>query len=107
MYNMSWISRAKVEIWTVSVAMCSMSLSLRSVVSDSCHSKGCYMDNKFYVIIEQNERGVDLTYGEFYDANRNAWELVLDMLKDAPVSTLRSPPLVTVVNNELYSLKAS
>ncbi|XP_010250755.1 PREDICTED: F-box/kelch-repeat protein At3g27150-like [Nelumbo nucifera] len=68
---------------------------------------GCYMDNKFYVIGGQNERGIDLTCGEFYDADRNAWELVPDMLKDAPVSTSRSPPLVAVVNNELYSLEAS
>nr|DAD20644.1 TPA_asm: hypothetical protein HUJ06_022107 [Nelumbo nucifera] len=68
---------------------------------------GCYMDNKFYVIGGQNERGVDLTCDEFYVVDMNARELVPDMLKDAPVSTSRSPLLVDVVNNKLYSLEAS
>ncbi|XP_077250308.1 galactose oxidase/kelch repeat superfamily protein [Tasmannia lanceolata] len=65
---------------------------------------GCYMDNKFYVIGGQNEDG-NLTCGEFYDAERNTWELIPDMIKDFP--NLSSPPLVAVVNNELYSLDAS
>ncbi|KAF8390629.1 hypothetical protein HHK36_025156 [Tetracentron sinense] len=68
---------------------------------------GCYMDNKFYVIGGQNENGVDLTCGEFYDRDKNKWELIPDMLKDSPIPTSRSPPLVAVVKNELYSLDAS
>ncbi|KAJ0988871.1 hypothetical protein J5N97_007227 [Dioscorea zingiberensis] len=69
---------------------------------------GCYMDKKFYVIGGQNEKGDNLTCGEYYDAKKNAWELIPDMLlKDAPAWSSRSPPLVAVVNNELYSLEAS
>ncbi|KAF8408416.1 hypothetical protein HHK36_007568 [Tetracentron sinense] len=68
---------------------------------------GCVMDDRFYVIGGQNEKGADLSCGEFYDENRKTWKLIPDMLKDAPVSTSRSPPLVAVVNNELYSLEAS
>ncbi|PIA51171.1 hypothetical protein AQUCO_01100184v1 [Aquilegia coerulea] len=68
---------------------------------------GCYMDNKFYVIGGQDEDGLDLTCGECFDINKNTWELIPDILKDAPISTSRSPPLLAVVNNELYSLEAS
>ncbi|XP_042500774.1 F-box/kelch-repeat protein At3g27150-like [Macadamia integrifolia] len=71
---------------------------------------GCFMDNKFYVIGGQNERGVDLTCGEVYDSEKNTWKLIPNMLENAPVltpSASRSPPLVAVVNNELYSLEPS
>lgn len=69
---------------------------------------GCYMDKKFYVIGGQNEKGDNLTCGEFYDTEKNVWELIPDMLqKDAPTWSSRSPPLIAVVNNELYSLEAS
>lgn len=71
------------------------------------HCSGCYMDNKFYVIGGQDEKGEGLTCGEAYDEDRKAWDLIPDMLKDAPVSTSESPPLVAVVNNDLYSLEAS
>ncbi|KAM7506500.1 hypothetical protein LguiA_016953 [Lonicera macranthoides] len=67
---------------------------------------GCYMDNKFYVIGGRNEDG-ELTCGEFFDEAKNKWELIPGMLKDDPVLTCHSPPLVAVVNNELYSLEAS
>uniref|UniRef100_A0A5B6ZL72 F-box/kelch-repeat protein n=1 Tax=Davidia involucrata TaxID=16924 RepID=A0A5B6ZL72_DAVIN len=67
---------------------------------------GCYMDNKFYVIGGRNENG-ELTCGEFFDEDRNKWVLISDMLKGNPVLTSHSPPLVAVVNNELYSLEAS
>ncbi|KAF5958657.1 hypothetical protein HYC85_005882 [Camellia sinensis] len=67
---------------------------------------GCYMDNKFYVIGGQNEDG-ELTCGEFLDEGTNRWELIPDMLKDDPVLSCHSPPLVAVVNNELYALEAS
>ncbi|KAF8399942.1 hypothetical protein HHK36_015814 [Tetracentron sinense] len=68
---------------------------------------GCYMDNKFYVIGGKNEKGADLTCGEFFDEERKTWELIPEMLKDAPVSTSRSPPLLAVVNNDLYLLETS
>ncbi|KAL2523200.1 F-box/kelch-repeat protein [Forsythia ovata] len=67
---------------------------------------GCYMDNRFYVIGGRNELG-ELTCGEFFDETKNKWELIPDMLKDDPVQLAHSPPLVAVVNNELYSLEAS
>ncbi|XAR51999.1 hypothetical protein NMG60_11006822 [Bertholletia excelsa] len=65
---------------------------------------GCYMDNKFYVIGGRNKHG-ELTCGEFFDGNK--WELIPDMLRDDPVLSSYSPPLIAVVNNELYSLEAS
>lgn len=67
---------------------------------------GFYMDNKFYVIGGRNEEG-ELTCGEFFDEKRNRWELIPDMLKDDPVQSSHSPPLLAVVRNELYSLEAS
>ncbi|KAK9117529.1 hypothetical protein Sjap_016476 [Stephania japonica] len=68
---------------------------------------GCYMDRKFYVIGGQDGEGNNLTCGEFFDADRNEWKLIPDMLKDVPIATSRSPPLLAVVNNELYFLEAS
>ncbi|KAH6811371.1 Galactose oxidase/kelch repeat superfamily protein [Perilla frutescens var. frutescens] len=67
---------------------------------------GCYMDDKFYVIGGRNGN-VELTCGEFFDETKNRWELIPDMLKDDPVQSSHSPPLVAVVNNELYSLEVS
>ncbi|GFS30797.1 hypothetical protein Acr_00g0014140 [Actinidia rufa] len=37
----------------------------------------------------------------------NMWVLIPEMLKDDPVKSCHSPPLVAVVNNELYSLETS
>jgi hypothetical protein len=67
---------------------------------------GCYMDNRFYVIGGRNEDG-ELTCGEYFDESKNKWELIEGMLKDDPVLTCHSPPLVAVADNELYSLEAS
>lgn len=68
---------------------------------------GCYMDNKFYVIGGTDEEGKGLTCTEAFDEQRNNWDLIPNMLKDSPVQSSQSPPLVAVVNNELYSLEAS
>ncbi|XP_012070479.1 F-box/kelch-repeat protein At3g27150 [Jatropha curcas] len=68
---------------------------------------GCYMDNKFYVIGGQNEEGRCLTCAEAYDDDKKKWEHIPNMLEDTPVATFQSPPLVAVVNNELYSLETS
>ncbi|KAI3409731.1 uncharacterized protein J3R85_018984 [Psidium guajava] len=68
---------------------------------------GCYMDNKFYVIGGKNEEEKNLTCAEAFDASQNKWEIIPDMLKDMPVSTFHSPPLLAVVNNELYTLETS
>ncbi|XP_004514113.1 F-box/kelch-repeat protein At3g27150 [Cicer arietinum] len=68
---------------------------------------GCFMDKRFYVIGGQDENQKDLTCGEFFDEKTKTWNLVPDMLKDIPLSVSQSPPLIAVVNNELYSLDAS
>ncbi|XP_075660838.1 F-box/kelch-repeat protein At3g27150 [Castanea sativa] len=68
---------------------------------------GCYMDNKFYVIGGTDEEGKGLTCAEAFEEQRNNWDLIPNMLKDSPVQSSQSPPLVAVVNNELYSLEAS
>ncbi|KAL2335183.1 hypothetical protein Fmac_016396 [Flemingia macrophylla] len=68
---------------------------------------GCYLDNKFYVLGGQDEQQNNLTCGEFFDEETNTWNLVPDMFKDIPLSTPRSPPLLAVANNELYTLDAS
>lgn len=65
---------------------------------------GCYMDKKFYVIGGVDELGRDLTCAEFYDAEKNTWVLVPDMIMGAPSTYSRSPPLIAVANNELYLL---
>lgn len=68
---------------------------------------GCYLDNKFFVIGGQDENKNDLTCGEFYDEVTDTWQLIPDMVKDisAWVSS-RSPPLIAVAKNELYTLDA-
>ncbi|XP_020111166.1 F-box/kelch-repeat protein At3g27150-like isoform X1 [Ananas comosus] len=68
---------------------------------------GFCMDRKFYVIGGQNENGDNLACGECYDFTRNAWELIPGMAEDFSSGSSQSPPLVAVVNNELYSLEAS
>ncbi|CAL5191594.1 unnamed protein product [Lathyrus oleraceus] len=70
---------------------------------------GCFMDKRFYVIGGQDENTKDLTCGEFFDEKTGTWNLIPDMLKDFPVSVSQSqsPPLIAVVNNELYTLDAS
>ncbi|KAK7336065.1 hypothetical protein VNO77_16594 [Canavalia gladiata] len=68
---------------------------------------GCFMDNKFYVLGGQDEHQKDLTCGEFFDEKTNTWNLIPHMWKDTPLSVPQSPPLLAVVNNELYTLDAS
>ena len=51
--------------------------------------------------------GKDLTCGEFFDGKTNSWNLIPDIWKDIPLFDSQSPPLLAVVNNELYSLDAS
>ncbi|KAK1271399.1 F-box/kelch-repeat protein [Acorus gramineus] len=71
---------------------------------------GCFMDGRFYVIGGKDEHDQDLTCGEFFDFRRNVWTLVRDMIKDAQsattIATSRSPPLLAVVDDELYKLEA-
>lgn len=71
------------------------------------HCSGCHMDNKFYVIGGQDEKGKGLTCGEAYDDVRKTWVLIPNMLEEAPVSSSQSPPLLAVVKNDLYSVDAT
>ncbi|GMH15034.1 hypothetical protein Nepgr_016875 [Nepenthes gracilis] len=66
---------------------------------------GVYMDSKFYVIGGQNENGDALTCAEVFHEEKNIWVKIHGMLKDSPVVTSESPPLVAVVNNELYLIE--
>jgi hypothetical protein len=50
---------------------------------------------------------VYITCAEAFDEQKNDWDLIPNMLEDSPVSVSQSPPIVAVVNNELYSLEAS
>ncbi|GAB2226013.1 hypothetical protein Droror1_Dr00021796 [Drosera rotundifolia] len=69
---------------------------------------GIYMDNKFYVIGGQNEKGEALTCGEVFLEEANIWLKIPDIIRDSPVATSsESPPLVAVVDNELYSIETS
>lgn len=68
---------------------------------------GCFMDNKFYVIGGSNKEEGNLKCGEVFDVKKNTWELIPNMLENLPVIAAQSPPLVAVVNNQLYYLEHS
>ncbi|KAG2301534.1 hypothetical protein Bca4012_059783 [Brassica carinata] len=68
---------------------------------------GCYLRSKFYVIGGRDERDQNLTCGERYDEGTDTWELIPDILKDMSFSSAQSPPLIAVVNEDLYSLETS
>ncbi|XP_074275298.1 F-box/kelch-repeat protein At3g27150 [Silene latifolia] len=66
---------------------------------------GVYMDNKFYVLGGQSQSGGVLTCGEVYDENKNTWVKIPGILTGLTNSD--SPPLLAVVNNELYTFETS
>lgn len=66
-----------------------------------------YMDKKFYVIGGRNKTEGGLTCAEAYDEEWKKWDLIPNMLEESVVTALRSPPLVAVVNDELYSFDPS
>lgn len=75
---------------------------------------GFFMDNCFHVIggMSVNHLGtpVALNSAERYDVESNTWTLVEGMWPEvlpAPNSGERSPPLVAVLNNQLYALNAA
>ncbi|KAL0737629.1 hypothetical protein Bca4012_013839 [Brassica carinata] len=68
---------------------------------------GCYLRGKFYVLGGKDENDNNLTCGERYDEGTDTWELIPDILKDASFSSIQSPPLIAVVNDNLYSLETS
>lgn len=71
---------------------------------------GFFMDGKFYVIGGMSSHTARLTCGEEYDMETGTWRRVENMY---PVSdagrepAMCSPPLVAVVNNQLYSADQS
>ncbi|KAH9619124.1 hypothetical protein KSS87_010080 [Heliosperma pusillum] len=66
---------------------------------------GVFMDDKFYVIGGQNETGVAFTCAEVFDEKKNTWVKIPGMLYG--LTTSDSPPLVAVVNDELYTFETS
>ncbi|KAK9670019.1 hypothetical protein RND81_13G170900 [Saponaria officinalis] len=66
---------------------------------------GVYMDNKFYVIGGQNQTGDAFTCAEVFDENKNTWVKIPGILNG--LTTSDSPPLVAVVNNDLYIFETS
>ncbi|KAF3435228.1 hypothetical protein FNV43_RR22315 [Rhamnella rubrinervis] len=67
---------------------------------------GCFLDDKFYVIGGRNEEEGNLRCGEAFDEEENTWELIPNMLPNVGVSEAQCPPLVAVVNNQLYYVEA-
>ncbi|KAM6586462.1 hypothetical protein CsatA_009067 [Cannabis sativa] len=69
-------------------------------------SSGFYMDGKFHVIGGMSAEGKNLNCGEVYDMKKEKWSVIENMHPRPMVgkeeSTMRSPPLVAVVKNELY-----
>ncbi|KAH7518893.1 F-box/kelch-repeat protein At3g27150 [Ziziphus jujuba] len=70
-------------------------------------SSGCFMDNKFFVIGGNNKEEGNLKCAEAFDVKKNTWEWIPNMLENLPVIAAQSPPLVAVVNNQLYYLEHS
>lgn len=68
---------------------------------------GCYLDGKFFVIGGRNEEDRSLACGEFFDESQNKWDIVEGITSCTPIATYQSPPLIAVVNNELYTLETS
>ncbi|MQM18295.1 hypothetical protein Taro_051283 [Colocasia esculenta] len=62
---------------------------------------GVFMDKKFYVIGGTGTNG-PLTCGEEYDLQTRYWRVIPDMFPTQN-GVIGAPPLVAVVNNELYA----
>ncbi|CAL9201999.1 unnamed protein product [Musa hybrid cultivar] len=63
---------------------------------------GVFMDEKFYVIGGMASNTKVLTCGEEYDLKRGSWSVIPNM-SDGLNGANGAPPLVAVVNNELYA----
>ncbi|OMO96689.1 Kelch repeat type 1 [Corchorus olitorius] len=68
---------------------------------------GFFMDGKFYVIGGMSSHTDCLTCGEEYNIETRTWRRIENMYPGIDAGTfhpaMRSPPLVAVVNNQLYS----
>ncbi|KAK1305046.1 F-box/kelch-repeat protein [Acorus calamus] len=63
---------------------------------------GFFMDGKFYVIGGMLSHTDSLTCGEEYDLETRVWRRILNMYPGGNRAS-QSPPLVAVVNNQLYA----
>lgn len=68
---------------------------------------GVYMDEKFYVIGGENQNGEVLTCAEVFDEKKNMWVEIPGILNGLTLASSQSPPLLAVVNNELYTIETS
>ncbi|XP_021727969.1 F-box/kelch-repeat protein At3g27150-like [Chenopodium quinoa] len=71
---------------------------------------GVYMDDKFFVIGGQSQNNEVLTCAEVFDEKRNIWVEIPGILNGLTLPSSQStpsPPLVAVVNNELYTIETS
>lgn len=66
---------------------------------------GAYMDNKIYVVGGQDKNGDGLTCAEVFDLEKKMWVKIPGMLNG--LTTSQSPPLLAVVNNDLYLFETS
>ncbi|KAF2288056.1 hypothetical protein GH714_004148 [Hevea brasiliensis] len=66
---------------------------------------GFFMDGKFYVIGGMSSQTECLNCGEEYNLETRVWRRIQNMYTVSSVGhpAMRSPPLVAVVNNQLYS----
>ena len=67
---------------------------------------GFFMDGKFYVIGGMPSQTESLTCGEEFDLQTKTWRRIRDMYPGGNRAS-QSPPLVAVVNNQLYAADQS
>nr|CAB3492092.1 unnamed protein product [Digitaria exilis] len=65
---------------------------------------GVFMDGKLFVIGGKGSNNEELTCGEEYDFELGSWRVIENMTEglNVRVKTAGAPPLVAVVNNDLY-----
>lgn len=63
---------------------------------------GVFMDGKFYVVGGVASNNKVLTCGEEYDLKRRSWR-VIENMSEGLNGVTGAPPLIAVVNNELYA----
>lgn len=68
---------------------------------------GFFMDGKFYVIGGMSSHTDSLTCGEEYNLETRTWRRIPNMYPGGNRATHQSPPLVAVVNNQLYAADQS
>ncbi|KAJ6845130.1 F-box/kelch-repeat protein-like [Iris pallida] len=68
---------------------------------------GFFMDGKFYVIGGMSSHTDSLSCGEEYNLETRSWKPIPDMYPGYGNRATQSPPLVAVVNNQLYAADQS